>query len=234
MNVLLEATFLNFKHITGIERHFFLQLELLEDIQFFETVYIVAKDDIPEECLKYKLNLEVIVISDKSVDNWRNIYNDYDFGLVYATFVPPPILPANQIPVLYVLHDPGRYVFPELMEKGVLDEHITLFSEYVKVKQFYVVTVSETSKRNILRFFPELDDRIFVVYNFIAKSFRELKRQSCEYKFASISKNKCFVTVGRYIPTKNTLNIVKAFEKRANVFKTFKLVILEERAGIRN
>ncbi len=230
MNLLIEATFLNFKYITGIERHFFLQLEILEKSKIFDKVYVVVKNDIPKKLLSYGLKLEIIKILDNSVENWIHIYKNYKFNLVYSTFVPPPILPPNMVPVIYVLHDPGRYVYPELMEKGTLDEHMRLFGEYVDSKQFFVITVSESSKKDILRYFPALEGRIFVIYNFISEKFRQLRNQNLPDKdILSVAKHKFFLTVGRYMPIKNTLSIVKAFEKRTNVFKDFKLVIIGRR-----
>ncbi|XOA43109.1 MAG: glycosyltransferase family 4 protein [Candidatus Nealsonbacteria bacterium] len=227
MNLLLEATFFNFKYITGIERCFFLKLEIFEKIQIFDEIYIVVKNDIPERFLNYNLKLKVVKISDNSVENWRDIYENYKFDLIYSTFVPPPILPSKQIPMIYTLHDPGRYIYPEFMERGTLDEVMKLFDEYVKSEQFYVVTLSESSKKDILKYFPALEGRTFVVYCFISKKWKRIKSQnSLEYDLQVVSKDKFFLTVGRYIPTKNTLNIVKAFERRSSVFEDFKLVIV--------
>ncbi len=233
MNLLIEATFFSFKYITGIERHLFLQLELLEKIQLFDEIYLVVQNDIPEKLLKYKLKLKIVKIKNDSIRIWKEVYDNHEFDIVYSTFVPPPILPSGK-PVIYVLHDPGRYIYPDMMQKEALYEHIRLFSEHINCELFYVVTVSESSRKDILKLFPGLEGRIFVVYNFIPESLRRLKGRNClEWNFPFLPKNKFFLAVGRYIPTKNTLIIVKAFEKRGSGFSDYKLVIIGRKGWYR-
>lgn len=226
MKLLIEATFFNFKYITGIERHFFLQLELLEKTQLFEEIYLVVKNDIPKNLMNYRLKLKSIKIRNDTIESWKEIYANHEFNLIYSTFVPPPLFPEGK-PMIYVLHDPGRYIYPEMMQKGALNEHMKLFENYAKQQQFYVITVSESSKKDIIKLFPELEKRIFVVYNFITKIFHELKEHNnFNRDFSSFIKGKYFLTVGRFMPTKNTLNIVKAFENRDSIFSDYKLVII--------
>lgn len=227
MNLLIEAVFLNFKYITGIERHFLLQLKILEKIKLFDKIFVVVKKEIPDDFLNLDLDLEVIKISASSVNEWSRIYEQYNFGLIYSTFVPPPIFPPNNVPLLYVLHDPGRYLYPELMEPGTLDEHIKTFKKYIGNKKFYVTTVSKSSKRDIINIFPVLKNRVFVVYNYVPEIFVNLRRKNYhKFELLNLEKEKYFLTIGRYIPTKNTLRIVKAFEKRGKIFKNYRLVIV--------
>lgn len=227
MNLLIEAVFLNFKYMTGIERHFLMQLKMLEKIKLFDKIYVVVKKEIPDDFLNLDLDLEVIKIPICSVDEWSRIYEQYTFSLMYSTFAPPPIFPPNNIPLLYVLHDPGRYIYPELMETGTLDEHVKTFKRYVENKNFYVITVSESSKKDIIDFFPVLKNRIFVVYNFVPEIFINLRDENYqEFEFINLEKEKYFLTIGRYIPTKNILSIVKAFEKRAEIFNNYKLLVI--------
>lgn len=226
MNLLLEGIFFNFKYITGIERNFFLQLEIFEKCQLFNKIYIVVKHEIPSHLLDINLDLEIIRIFHNSVEEWKNIYRNLEFDFVYSTFVPPPILPPNHVPLLYILHDPGRYIYPELMEENTLDEHMRLFDQYVKSNQFYVITGSESSKKDILKYFPSLEERIFIIYNFINNTFIMLKKNNHFLFRFPYSLDVFFLTIGRYIPTKNTLSIINAFEKRESGFKDFKLVII--------
>ncbi len=227
MNLLIEAVFLNFKYITGIERHFLLQLKILEKIKLFDRIFVVVKNEIPDNFLNYDLDLEVIKISANSVNEWTRIYKQYNFDLIYSTFVPPPIFPPNNVSLLYVLHDPGRYIYPELMEPGTLDEHIKTFKRYIENKKFYVTTVSKSSKKDIINIFPVLKNRVFVVYNYVPEIFVNLRRKNYhKFEFLNLEMEKYFLTIGRYIPTKNTLSIIKAFENRGKIYKNYKLVIV--------
>lgn len=227
MNILIEAVFLNFNHITGIERHFMLQLKNLEKIKLFDKIYIVVKNEIPDGFLKLNLDLEVIKISSGSVNEWSRIYRQYNFCLMYSTFVPPPIFTPNNEPLLYVLHDPGRYIYPDLMEPGTLDAHIKYFKRYIKNEKFFIITVSESSKKDIIDIFPALKNRVFVIYNYVPEIFVNLRSEDYHnFGFLNLKKEKYFLTIGRYIPTKNTLSIVKSFEKRGGIYKNYKLVIV--------
>jgi len=77
---------------------------------------------------------------------------------------------------------------------------------------------------DIIKIFPEITDKIFVVHNFVSK-FLISKESSIFFK-NKIIPEKYFLTIGKYIPTKNTLNIVKAFENRSKIFKDYKLIII--------
>ena len=207
MNLLIEAVFLNFEYITGIERHFLLQLKILEKIKFFDKIYIVVKNEIPDEFLRLNIDIEVIKISSGSVKEWTRIYRQCNFCLMYSTFVPPPIFPLNNKPLLYVLHDPGRYIYPDLMELGTLDEHMTNFKRYTKNKRFFVITVSKSSKKDIIDIFPSLKNRVFVVYNYVPEEFKNIdKENNHKFEYNYLERGKYFLTIGRYIPTKNTLS----------------------------
>lgn len=225
MKILVEATFFKFQFITGIERHFFLQLEIFDSSKIFDTIYIVVTNPLPENYLNLQTPYEIIIIDSNSDSSWSNVYSNYKFNILYSTFEPPALLPDISIPIFYVLHDPGRYLFPEMMEYGVLDKHISRFERYIQRDNFYVITVSESSKKDIIKLFPKLQRKIFVVYNFLSSSLLKLKSSSKPHVTGLVA-NKFYLIIGRYMPTKNTLIMVKSFQNRPSVFERFSLVIL--------
>lgn len=225
MNLLIEAIFFKFEFVTGIERHFSLQLEIFNHSNMFEQIYVVVKNLPPAHFLNINAKYKIILIQENTEKEWENIYKSYKFDLLYSTFEPPASLPPVNIPVLHVLHDPGRYLYPEHMEKGVLNVHMENFKKYIARKNFYIVTVSNTSKKDILKFFPTIGNKIFVIYNFISEHFVNTSKIE-NIQVENLEKDKFFLTVGIYMPTKNTLSIVKAFENRNKKFKDYFLVIL--------
>lgn len=225
MNILIEATFFKFEFITGIERHFFLQLEIIETSKKFEKIFIVVTRDIPEELIRIETAYEIIVVESNTTAAWADIYRKYHFDYLYSTFEPPEKLPKNGVPILYVLHDPGRYLFPEMMEKGVLDKHISNFEKYIQRDNFYILTVSESSKIDIIRLFPNAEGKIFVINNFISNSLLNSETKPSAPS-VELTTNKFYLMIGRYMPTKNTLIILKAFQNRSPVFANYSLVIL--------
>ncbi len=221
MKILIEALHINFEYITGIERHLLLQLEIFERFGF--NIFMVSKRKIQLEKYFPNLKINYIIFEGNSKSEWKTLFENNSFDFIYSTFVPPAFIPLTT-PVFYVLHDPGRYIFPDLMDTLLISEHTVLFDKYKSYKKFYIITVSESSKKDILKIFPDLKDKIFVVYNFVSK-FLFLRKARVFLKNKIIPK-KYFLTIGKYIPTKNTLNIVKAFENRSDVFKDYKLIII--------
>ena len=224
MNILVEALHINFDKITGIERHFYLQLELFAKISTLEKILIVHVNEIQNHniCCANK-EVSLVKISSNNIEEWESVYSNYSFDFVYSTFVPPAILPPQNKPLFYVLHDPGRYLFPELMDSNFLSSHVKLFEKYIKSPQFKVITVSYSSRKDIIKLFPPLKEKVFVVYNFISEGL------ASHVKAPNVSvfeKEKYFLTIGRFSPTKNTLSIVKAFENRTNLFNDYKLIII--------
>lgn len=222
MVVLFEALHISSSYITGIERHLQLQIEILDTINYIKKAYIVYITN-PPIINSENIEIEFIKIGCNCKEDWESVYSSYSFDILYSTFVPPALLPSKHIPVLYVLHDPGRYLFPDLMENNTIASHITLFEMYSKLSNFFVITVSFASQRDILKLFPHLKNRLFVVYNFVSRDMIS-KDTNCPTK--DLENKKYFLSIGRYIPTKNTLSIIKAFEKRKEVFDDFKLVVV--------
>lgn len=222
MIALIEATFFKFQYISGIERHFVSLLDLFDNSKLFKKIIIVtsASVNLPKIILSdIQTSVDVIHIERSDFDSWSFIYNNYNFDILYSTFEPPAILPVRK-PVFYVLHDPGRYLFPELMEKNVLIEHQERFEKFINVDNFTVITVSNSSKNDIEDLFPVLKNKVKVIYNY---SIYNTKKR--EFNI-NRSNKKYFLTVGRYMPTKNTLNLVKAFKNRDNHFNNFELLII--------
>ncbi len=225
MQILIEATFLKFDFITGIERHFLLQLEIIDSSKRFDKIFVVTTRTIPNGLIQIETPYEIITIASNSKEAWESIYRTNHFDVLYSTFEPPEFLPDNNIPVLYVLHDSGRYLFPDMMERGVLDKHISNFEKYIQRENFYILTVSESSKKDIAKLFPNVAKKIFVVYNFISNHLLENKIAPTP-PTGEVEPNKFYLMIGRYMPTKNTLIVVKAFQNRSSTFENYSLVIL--------
>ncbi|MCB0750095.1 MAG: glycosyltransferase family 4 protein, partial [Ignavibacteriae bacterium] len=92
-------------------------------------------------------------------------------------------------------------------------------------ENFYILTVSESSKNDIVKLFPIVSRKIFVVYNFISNHLLENKIAPTP-PTGELESNKFYLMIGRYMPIKNTLIVVKAFQNRSSTFENYSLVIL--------
>ncbi|OOM12036.1 glycosyltransferase family 4 protein [Clostridium saccharobutylicum] len=122
------------------------------------------------------------------------------------------------IPTLVTIHDLIPYIMPETVGKGYLERFLRDMPNII-MNSAGILTVSEYSKKDILKFFsfyPE--DKIFVTPLAANSSFKPLNKDNC----MSYVKNKFKLSepyilyIGGFSTRKNALGLIKAFQ---NVYK---------------
>lgn len=223
MNILVEAIFSDFKHISGIERYALNLLKSLTYLGHKATILLSCKvtDDIIRD---YRLDEYDLIFIEDSYNDWVEVLLRQKLDILHCTFVPPPPGITN-IPILYTLHDPGRYLYTKEMDLSAISSHMERFESLISYDNFYVVTVSNSSKADILKFYASLEDRLYVVYNYVNSQKGE---ENSDDKFMQDIPQKFYFTVGKFHPLKNSLNLIKAWEKyiKSGSFKDEYLVIL--------
>lgn len=122
------------------------------------------------------------------------------------------------IPTLVTIHDLIPYIMPETVGKGYLERFLRDMPNII-MNSAGILTVSEYSKKDILKFFsfyPE--DKIFVTPLAANSSFKPLNKDNCmSYVKNKFKLNEPYILyIGGFSPRKNALGLIKAFQ---NVYK---------------
>ncbi|NMM61586.1 glycosyltransferase family 4 protein [Clostridium sp. P21] len=126
------------------------------------------------------------------------------------------------------IHDLIPYILPETVGKGYL---IKFLKEMPKIMETCdgIITVSECSKRDILKFFPMDESKVFVTPLAADKKYKPLDKSKCQ-KFISktYNINKPFILyIGGFSPRKNVKSLLVAFSKIYNKLpQKYDLVII--------
>ncbi|MFT8315263.1 MAG: glycosyltransferase family 1 protein [Clostridium sp.] len=128
---------------------------------------------------------------------------------------------------IVTIHDLIPYIMPETVGKGYLLKFLRDMPRIIEEANA-IITVSEYSKKDILKFFPISPDKIFVTPLAADSIYRPLNKNNCkEYiakKYNIISP--FILYVGGFSARKNVSSLIKAYEKISNeINKDIKLVI---------
>lgn len=130
------------------------------------------------------------------------------------------------------IHDLIPYVMPETVGKGYL---LKFLKDMPKIlgEADAVITVSECSKKDILRFFPMDPNKIFVTPLSANENYKPLNKNLCkEYLFNNYKIDAPFILyIGGFSPRKNIASLIKAYEK---IMKEIKLPIKLVICGFKN
>lgn len=126
------------------------------------------------------------------------------------------------------IHDLIPYIMPETVGRGYLNKFLKEMPLIIQ-NSGGILTVSEYSKQDILRFFPIEKDRIFVTPLAANEIFKPLDKKGC-FDFISKKyniKNKFALYLGGFSDRKNVYSLIEAFSKaHKNLKEEFSLVIL--------
>lgn len=131
-------------------------------------------------------------------------------------------VPHYNVPVFYrgrlavTIHDLTHLVLPEFLPNKFAYIYAKLIIGYAVRKADIIFTVSENSKRDIMKFFKVREDKIDVVYNAVDSKFVKKERSSVEYlidKYSLPRDRKVIMYVGNLKPHKNLLRLLEAYAK---------------------
>lgn len=119
------------------------------------------------------------------------------------------------------IHDLIPYTLPETVGNGYLKNFLKAMPEIVEVSDG-IITVSEYSKKDILKFFPYLcPDKIFVTPLAADQIFKPLSKEHCLLKVKEkYSISKPFILyIGGFSPRKNVEKLINAFSNSTSQLK---------------
>src|SRR3972149_8294424 len=128
---------------------------------------------------------------------------------------------------IVTIHDLFVFICPQYMKHSTIKNYSERIKESIN-KADTIVTISQSSKNDIINYFKVEEDKIKVIYlGYNPNIFRQNEKNEDlnllrkKYNLPS----KYFLTVGIISPRKNIENIIKAFEIVKYKYKEYKLII---------
>ncbi len=148
------------------------------------------------------LNLEGVDTSKEDLSKYDVIH----FTRFNPFFVSVPFTKPKNTKFVLTIYDFIPLIYPEHNPSGIKGKIRFLINKYlIKTKVDAIITISETSKKDICRFLGINPDRVFVTYLAPRKIFRKLQSAS----YAGLP-NEFALYVGDVNYSKNIPNLVKA------------------------
>lgn len=129
---------------------------------------------------------------------------------------------------IVTIHDLIPYVMPETVGRGYLSKFLKEIPKVMELSDA-IITVSEWSKKDILKFFPIDESKVYVTPLAADKKYKPLDKESCKFEL----KNKYNITkpfilyVGGFSPRKNVKALLIAFSQVfSKLSKEHELVIV--------
>jgi glycosyltransferase involved in cell wall biosynthesis len=129
---------------------------------------------------------------------------------------------------MITIHDLIPYIMPETVGRGYLMEFLKAVPPIIE-RCDGILTVSDWSKKDILKFFPVDENKIFVTPLAADSKYKVLDKEKCRYiveKNLNIKKP-YILYIGGFSPRKNVRSLIMAFSKiRKDINQDCKLVIV--------
>lgn len=169
-----------------------------------------------------KTNSNIIMVSKKHhrffeqyyfPENLRNekidIYHIPQNGIGISEFIP--------CKKIVTIHDLIPYVMPETVGRGYLIKFLKEIPKVIELSDG-IITVSEWSKRDILKFFPIDENKIYVTPLAANSSYKPMDKEKCKYEVQQkYNISKPFILyIGGFSPRKNVKALIIAF---SNIYK---------------
>jgi glycosyltransferase involved in cell wall biosynthesis len=210
LRVAIDARYWRSSFQTGVERYILLLLEALHTVSEHVGVAVVVRaDEQAAFTASAHPSVRVLTVPTKHHRALRTALADFNPHLVHYPFDLPPEFDR---PAVYTLHDPGRYLYPELMVRRIRDaDSDKLRDQLYNPNLRAVITVSHASRADIVRVFGDLPQPLRIVPNFVATDFAaDLAHARATFTAPQIP---FILAVGVYIPTKNTTRLIAAFRQ---------------------
>ncbi len=138
------------------------------------------------------------------------------------------VFPGTNCKKVATIHDLIPYIMPETVGKGYLIKFLREIPQVID-NCHALITVSEHSKKDILRFFPIDENKIFVTPLAADKKYKPLDKNFCknELKQHFNIDSDFILYLGGFSARKNVAGLIKAFHKSYENFNSnCKLVII--------
>ena len=147
-----------------------------------------------------------------------------------------PFVRRKSLKTVVTIHDLAFKIFPEHFPKSDLRK-LNLLTDYAVKESDRIIAVSESTKRDILKFYPQIkEDKVKVIYHgFNPKVFQKEIPSDESLQFLTTYKLKpksYLLYVGAIQPRKNLPVLIDAFDRIKKDKPELKLVIAGEKAWL--
>ena len=180
-----------------------------------------------------KENSKIIFTSKKHGTFYENYYypNYIEENTIDLHHIPQNGIGLNKLytsPVIVTIHDLIPYILPETVGRGYLERFLRDMPLIINNSKA-ILTVSEYSKKDILKFFPSIDkNKIFVTPLAANSSYKPIDKNLCT-EFIKNIYNIDFpfiLYIGGFSTRKNVKELIIAFNKiHKSLKKDYKLVL---------
>ncbi len=207
VRVAIDARYWRSAIQTGVERYILLLLEALKATNApVEAGVVVRATEADAFAAQGHAGVQLLPVADKRTTSLTHALRGFGASVVHFPFEMPARL---DFPSVYTLHDPGRYLYPELMVRKVREvQNDRLRRQLHDPNLRAVITVSEASRADIVRVLGDLPCPLVVVPNFVSSAFAERLRAA---RHDQATTEPFLLAVGVYIPTKNIPRLCRAF-----------------------
>ena len=214
MRVAIDARYWRSAIQTGVERYVLLLLEALTAAgngAVAVDLILTADEAVHFPADRYPdLTLSVLPVPDRRTATLNRLLREVAPDVVHFPFDLPGTLTH---PSVFTLHDPGRYLFPELMVRKVRDVQNDRLRDQLRDPHLKaVVTVSNASRTDIHTALGELPVPVEVIGNFIPADFADQLRHARVSGHAAAAEP-FLLAVGVYMPLKNIPRLCSAFQR---------------------
>jgi len=207
LRVAIDARYWRSAIQTGVERYILLLLEALEAVNApVEAGVVVRATEADAFAAQGHSGVQLLPVTDKRTTSLTHALRRFGPSVVHFPFEMPARL---DFPSVYTLHDPGRYLYPELMVRKVREvQNDRLRRQLPDPNLRAVITVSDASRADIVRVLGDLPCPLVVVPNFVSRAFADRLRAAQHEQPTS---EPFLLAVGVYVPTKNIPRLCRAF-----------------------
>lgn len=138
-------------------------------------------------------------------------------------------VPHYNVPIFYrgkmvvTIHDLTHLVLPEFLPNKFAYLYAKFMIWVALKKASKVLTVSENTKKDILKMFKVNPDKIEVIYNGVGEEFIQKEKEEVTYLYKKINipeNKKIIMYVGNLKPHKNLERLLEAYSKIDNIDET--------------
>jgi len=211
MRILVDATNI-INQPTGAGRYSYHVLKNLSEIDNHNKYTIIVRKDLKSDHLIFscknfnflKLNIATIGIKRDVFLSLFLFFNRKKFDIFYCLM---PYLPFFYIlkNSIITIHDLGYFRYPQYLKKTTFFYLKNIIKHSIK-KASFIITISETSKKEIMDLFKVVEKKIMKVYEDSTLSESILFQNQ-----NSILDFPYFLYIGERRPHKNLENLIKAF-----------------------
>ncbi|MCA6069134.1 glycosyltransferase family 4 protein [Chryseobacterium sp. RG1] len=214
--IFVNARFLT-QRITGVQR-FAIEISKILKRELNDDIVFVAPKDIIHKEIAAELNVKIVG------HNKSHIWEQIDLRRFLIKNSSPILLNlCNTGPLFYrnniiTIHDIAFEIYPQTYSKKFLITYKYLIPKLAySAKQ--IITVSEFSKSEIIKYYNISDNKIHVIYNAVSPEFQQIRN-------ADLEKEKYFLTVSSLNYRKNLNLVLKAFDDLSKTEKDIYLYVV--------